>query len=78
LLASIAAGFLAEEGLQADYEVATGGRTAWHALKDGTADPAQSACRQFGDSGKGRAERDLVHFAEINQRERFFNRRTPA
>jgi len=72
LLASIAAGFLAEEGLQADYEVATAGRTAWRALKDGSADVAQSAVSaSWGPLERGE-EHGLVHFAEINQRDGFF------
>jgi NitT/TauT family transport system substrate-binding protein len=72
LLASIAAGFLAEEGLQADYEVATAGRTAWHALKDGSADLAQSAVSaSWGPLERGERH-DLVHFAQINQRDGFF------
>ena len=72
LLASISAGFLAEEDLQADYEVASAGRTAWHALKEGTADVAQSAVSaSWGPLERGERH-DFVHFAEINQRDGFF------
>lgn len=72
LIASIAAGFLAEEGLEPHYEAARPGRTAWQALLEGTADVAQIAVSaSWGPLERGDTH-DLVHFAQINERDGFF------
>jgi len=72
LIATLAAGFLAEEGLEADYEAARPGRTAWQALTDGSADLAQSAVSaSWGPLERGESH-DLVHFAQINAMDGFF------
>lgn len=72
LVATVAAGFLAEEGLEADYEAARPGRTAWQALTDGSADLAQSAVSASWGALERGISSDLVHFAQINLRDGFF------
>lgn len=72
LISAIAAGFLVEEGLDAHYEAARPGRTAWQALSDGSADVAQIAVSaSWGPLERGETH-DLVHFAQINERDGFF------
>jgi NitT/TauT family transport system substrate-binding protein len=72
LIATKAGGFLAAEGLDAEFSVAGPGQVARQALEDGSLDLIQSA-----PSGSWapleRGERsEIVHFAQINQRDGFF------
>jgi NitT/TauT family transport system substrate-binding protein len=72
LISTIAGGFLAEEGLEANYSAASQGMTAWQALQDGSADLAQIAVSaSWGPLERGETH-DLVHFAQINERDGFF------
>ena len=72
LIATMAGGFLAEEGLEADWSVALPGVSAIAALKDDTAHVVQSALSQsFGPLSKGEVP-DVVHFAQINETDGFF------
>ncbi|MXW91890.1 MAG: ABC transporter substrate-binding protein [Rhodospirillaceae bacterium] len=72
LIATMAGGFLAEEGLEADWSVSPPGVSAIAALKDGSAHVVQSALSQaFGPLSKGEAP-DVVHFAQINEMDGFF------
>lgn len=72
LIGVIAGGFLSQEGMEATYTSATAGRSAWQALSDGSADVAQIAvAASWGPMEKGETP-DLVHFAQINERDGFF------
>jgi len=72
LLATIAAGFLAEEGLEATYDTLERGQRSRHLLRSGEVDVMQSAVgSSWGPMEAG--EEDLpVHFAQINTRDGFF------
>lgn len=72
LISAITGGFLADEGLEPHYEAATPGRTAWHALTEGSADVAQIAVSaSWGPIERGESL-NLMHFAQINERDGFF------
>jgi NitT/TauT family transport system substrate-binding protein len=72
VIAAVTAGFLAEEGLEPEYQILPRGRTARDMIRKGEADVVQAAVSSsWGPLEKG--ERDLpVHFAQINQRDGFF------
>jgi NitT/TauT family transport system substrate-binding protein len=72
LIATIAGGFLEEEGFQPGHSVAPAGRSAIEALVNGTAHVVQSAPSQaFGPLEKGQSP-TAVHFAQINEKDGFF------
>jgi NitT/TauT family transport system substrate-binding protein len=72
LIATEAGGFLEAEGLGAEFSVAGPGRAARDGLLDGSLDLIQSApSASFGALERGERS-DLVHFAQINQRDGFF------
>lgn len=72
LLATFAAGFLQEEGLDATYHVLPAGRTVGDFLAAGEMQVAQSAVSySWGVLEKGGAP-PAMHFAQINQRDGFF------
>ena len=72
LIATIAGGFLQEEGLEPRHSIAPAGKSAIEALVDGTAHVVQSAPSQaFGPLEKGR-QSPAVHFAQINEKDGFF------
>ncbi len=72
LIATIAGGFLAEEGLEPEYSVAPAGISAIAALTAGTAQVAQSAPSQ-GILALERGETPAaLHFAQINEKDGFF------
>jgi NitT/TauT family transport system substrate-binding protein len=72
LIATIAGGFLKEEGLQPKHSVAPPGKSAIEALLNGTAHVVQSAPSQgFGPLEKGQSP-PAVHFAQINEKDGFF------
>ena len=72
LIASVAAGFLQQEGLDAAYSVLGPGQRSHSLIRDGAVDVMQSAV----SSNWRPIERDesplAVHFAQINQRDGFF------
>jgi NitT/TauT family transport system substrate-binding protein len=72
LIATIAAGFLRNEGLEASYAVLPAGLRSYDLLRNGDVEIMQSAVSSnWGPMEKG--ERDLpVHFAQINIRDGFF------
>lgn len=72
LIATIAAGFLEQEGCTATYEVLQPGQRSHALLRDGVADVIQSAVStNWSLIDKG--ETGLpVHFAQINRRDGFF------
>ena len=72
LIATIAGGFLKEEGLTPAHSIAPPGKSAIEGLVAGTVDVAQSAPSQgFGPLEKGQAP-PVVHFAQINEKDGFF------
>ena len=72
LVATIAGGFLKEQGLEARHAVSAPGRTAIASLLDGSAHVVQSAPSQgFTPLEQGKTP-PAVHFAQINEKDGFF------
>ncbi|MEW6690848.1 MAG: ABC transporter substrate-binding protein [Pseudomonadota bacterium] len=72
LIATIARGFLEEEGLKPVHSVAPAGKSAIAGLADGSVHVAQSAVSQaFGPLEKGEPPA-AAHFAQINEKDGFF------
>lgn len=72
LLMCMAGGFLRDEGLESDYQVATPQRTVPDSIRDGSCHVAQSAvATSFAELEEGITP-DIVHFAKINERDGFF------
>lgn len=72
LLMTIAGGFLQKHGLQAEYSVATPGKTVPGSIHNGSCHVAQSAvATSFAALERGE-KIDIVHFAQINERDGFF------
>jgi NitT/TauT family transport system substrate-binding protein len=72
LIATIAGGFLKEEGLEPVHSVAPPGTSAIDGLVKGTVHVCQSAPSQgFGPLEKGQRP-PAVHFAQINEKDGFF------
>jgi NitT/TauT family transport system substrate-binding protein len=72
LIATIAGGFLKEEGFEPKYSIAPLGKSAIAGLVDGSVHVAQSAPSQgFAPLEKGEKP-PAVHFAQINEKDGFF------
>lgn len=72
LIATIAGGFLKEEGFEATHAISTPGKSAIEGLVAGTVQVAQSAPSQgFGPLEKGQKP-PALHFAQINEMDGFF------
>src|SRR5262245_33077922 len=72
LIATMAGGFLAEEGLEGKHSVSPVGTSAIAGLVNGTVHVCQSAPSQgFGPLEKGQTP-PAVHFAQINEMDGFF------
>jgi NitT/TauT family transport system substrate-binding protein len=72
LIATIAGGFLREEGFAPQHSVAPAGASAIEGLVRGTVDVCQSAPSQgFGPLEKAQTP-PAVHFAQINEKDGFF------
>ena len=72
LIATIAGGFLVQEGLTPRHSIAPPGRSAIEGVVAGTVQVCQSAPSQgFGPLEKGQAP-PAVHFAQINEMDGFF------
>jgi NitT/TauT family transport system substrate-binding protein len=72
LIATIAGGFLAQEGLSPRHSVAPPGKSAIEGVVAGTVQVCQSAPSQgFGPLEKGQPP-PAVHFAQINEMDGFF------
>ena len=72
LIATIAGGFLVEEGLVPRHSIAPAGRSAIEGVAAGTVHVCQSAPSQaFGPLEKGQTP-PAVHFAQINEMDGFF------
>ena len=72
LIATEAAGFLKAEGLEPEFSVATPERPARAGLADGSLDLIQSAVSASWTPLERGERSDLVHFAQINQKDGFF------
>ena len=72
LIATLAGGFLAEEGFAATHAISAPGKSAIDGVVAGTVQVAQSAPSQaFGPLEKGQRP-SVVHFAQINEMDGFF------
>ena len=72
LIATIAGGFLKDEGFEPKYSVAAPGKTAIAGLVDGSVQVAQSApSASFAPLDKGTTP-PALHFAQINEKDGFF------
>lgn len=72
LLMAIAGDFLKQEGLEPNYIVATPDNPVADALRNGQAHLSQSAvATSFAELEQGQ-DCDIVHFAQINERDGFF------
>ena len=72
LIATMAGGFLKEEGFEPQHSMAPAGTSAIEGLVRGTVDVCQSAPSQgFGPLEKGQAP-PALHFAQINEKDGFF------
>ena len=72
LIATMAGGFLKQEGFEARYSVSAPGKSAVAGLIDGSVHVAQSAPSQgFGPLEQGK-QPPAVHFAQINEKDGFF------
>ncbi len=72
LVATMAGGFLRDEGIEATYGMVPAGQTAAGALRAGEAQVAQSAVSQ-GFMALSRGETPATrHFAQINEKDGFF------
>jgi NitT/TauT family transport system substrate-binding protein len=72
LIATIAGGFLKDEGFAPTHSVAAAGKSAIEGLVDGSVHVCQSAPSQaFGPLEKGQRP-PAVHFAQINEKDGFF------
>jgi NitT/TauT family transport system substrate-binding protein len=65
-------GFLAKEGLDANFTIASPGNSAVHALLDGSAHLVQSALSQGLSTLEKGEEAKAIHFAQINEMDGFF------
>jgi len=72
LLYTISGGFLKAQGLEASYQIATPEKTIPASLKEGSVHLAQLAvAASFPELERGETP-EIVHFAQINQRDGFF------
>ena len=72
LIATRAGGFLAALGLEAEFSVAGPGQVARKGLEDGSLDLIQSAPSASWAPLERGERSEIVHFAQINQRDGFF------
>jgi NitT/TauT family transport system substrate-binding protein len=72
LIATIACGFLEEEGLRPKHSVSPAGKSAIDGLVDGTVHVAQSAPSQAISALEQGRTPPALHFAQINEKDGFF------
>ena len=72
LIATVAGGFLREEGIEATYAAAPPGASAWSALMEGSVDVAQVAVSASWRPMENGESPEIAHFAQINERDGFF------
>jgi NitT/TauT family transport system substrate-binding protein len=72
LLMTMAGGYLHDEGLESNYTLATPEKMVPNSIRDGSCHVAQSAvATSFAACEQGEPV-DIVHFAQINERDGFF------
>lgn len=72
LLVCMSGGFLKEEGLEPHYSLQTAGRTVADTVRSGETHVAQSAVATSFAALEAGDTIDMVHFAQINERDGFF------
>jgi len=72
LIATIAGGFLEEQGLRPEHTVSARGKSAIEGLVDGTVHVAQSAPSQAITALEQGKTPPALHFAQINEKDGFF------
>jgi NitT/TauT family transport system substrate-binding protein len=72
LIATMAGGFLRDEGLEADWSVAPKGVSAIRTVEAGAADLCQSAVSQGFTAAQRGEQNKALHFAQINEMDGFF------
>jgi NitT/TauT family transport system substrate-binding protein len=72
LLMTMAGGYLREEGLESTYALATPEKTVPDSIRNGSCQVAQSAAATSFAACKREETIDIVHFAQINERDGFF------
>ena len=72
LLMAISGGFLQNEGLEPHYEIATPDNPAPESIRSGKVHLSQSAVATSFDALEKGETCDIVHFAQINERDGFF------
>ena len=72
LISTFTGGFLQDEGLEPEHSVSAPGATAIDALKDGSAQVAQSAPSQAISALERGETPPALHFAQINEMDGFF------
>lgn len=72
LIATIACGFLKDEGLEPDYKIATPQHSAMAMVQDGTVQVTQSAVSASWAPIEKGGEPPMQHFAQINLKDGFF------
>ncbi len=72
LIATIAGGYLEEEGLRPEHSVSVGGKSAIEGLIDGSVHVAQSAVSQALTVLEAGQTPPALHFAQINEKDGFF------
>ena len=72
LLMTISGGFLQDEGLEPHYEVATPKNPVNDAIRSGKVHLSQSAVATSFETLQKEETCDIVHFAQINERDGFF------
>jgi NitT/TauT family transport system substrate-binding protein len=72
LLMTISGGFLKDEGLEPHYEVATPNKPANDEIRTGNVHLSQSAVSTSFEALENGEYCDIVHFAQINERDGFF------
>ena len=72
LLICIAGGFLEKQGLEPHYEVATPQKTVPDSIRNGYIHLAQSAVATSFAALENGEQCDIVHFAQINERDGFY------
>ena len=72
LIATLAGGFLKQEGLTAKHSVSAPGKSAIAGVADGSVHVAQSAPSQGSWRSSRARSRRRVHFAQINEKDGFF------
>ena len=72
LISTFTGGFLQDEGLEPEHSISAPGATAIDALKDGSAQVAQSAPSQAISALERGETPPALHFAQINEMDGFF------